>query len=248
MIKIATDLDGTIYKGTKLIEGVKETYEHLVNNNNEIFFITNNSSQTPYQIKEKLEQLLECEIDIKKIITPLNILKKMYLNQEINIYVYGSPNLQQFVKSINLCITNIYQAEIILIGRKPKLDISEINLIKNSIKSGKKVLCLNKDITFPTEKKDLPGNGAVVKMIEDDLKINITSLGKPDIHFINYCSDFNYNFDYVIGDRVDTDIFFGNKINATSILVESGVKNYESSNFADIKVKSFSDIVTVISR
>ena len=33
MIKLATDLDGTIYKGTKLIDGVKECYEYLIKNN-----------------------------------------------------------------------------------------------------------------------------------------------------------------------------------------------------------------------
>ena len=86
-----------------------------------------------------------------------------------------------------------------------------------------------------------------VKMIEDELEITITSLGKPDPHFINYCSDLNYNFDYVIGDRVDTDIFFGNQINAISILVETGVKNYESTDSADIKLKSFSEVVSFIS-
>ena len=56
MIKLATDLDGTIYKGTKLVEGVKDSYENLIDNNVEIYFITNNSSQTPYEIKEKLER------------------------------------------------------------------------------------------------------------------------------------------------------------------------------------------------
>ena len=87
MIKLATDLDGTIYKGNKLIDGVKDCYENLIHNNVEIYFITNNSSQTPDEIKEKLENLLQSEIDINKIITPLNVLKKMFLNQTKNIYV-----------------------------------------------------------------------------------------------------------------------------------------------------------------
>ena len=247
MIKLATDLDGTIYKGTKLVEGVKDSYENLIDNNVEIYFITNNSSQTPYEIKEKLERLLQSEIDINKIITPLNVLKKMFLNQTKNIYVYGSSNLKQFVESINLCLTNIDQAELILIGRKSELDLTEIELIKSSIKNGKQVLCLNKDLSFPSENEELPGNGAVVKMIEDDLEITIPSLGKPDLHYINYCNDLNYNFDYVIGDRVDTDIFFGKQINAISILVETGVKNFESTDSADIKLKSFSEVVSFIS-
>ena len=84
-------------------------------------------------------------------------------------------------------------------------------------------------------------------MIEDDLEITIPSLGKPGLHYINYCNDLNYNFDYVIGDRVDTDIFFGKQINAISILVETGVKNFESTKLADIKLKSFSEVVSFIS-
>ena len=79
------------------------------------------------------------------------------------------------------------------------------------------------------------------------LEITIPSLGKPDLHYINYCNDLNYNLDYVIGDRVDTDIFFGNQINAISILVETGVKNFESTKLADIKLKSFSEVVSFIS-
>ena len=55
------------------------------------------------------------------------------------------------------------------------------------------------------------------------------------------------NFDYVIGDRVDTDIFFGKQINAITILVETGVKNFESTKSADIKLKSFSEVVSFIS-
>ena len=62
MIKLATDLDGTIYKGNKLIEGVKDSYVNLIDNNVEIYFITNNSSQTPYEIKEKLERLFNLKL------------------------------------------------------------------------------------------------------------------------------------------------------------------------------------------
>ena len=246
MTTIATDLDGTIYKGTKLIDGVKESYKYLINNNVDIFFITNNSSQTPYEIKEKLENLLSLEIDMSKIITPLNILESLFVDNSKKIYVYGSSSLKKYVESINQQITNIEQSDLILIGRKSKNEISQINLIKDFIQKGKEVLCLNKDLTFPSENQDLPGNGAVVKMIEDDLHINIDSLGKPDEYYIQYCKAHNFNFDYVIGDRVDTDIFFGKKIKSKTILVESGVENFESTEIADLKLKSFSECIPFI--
>ena len=68
---IATDLDGTLFKGETLINGVKESILELGNHNIEIYFTTNNSSQSPSEIREKLVSLLNLEIDINKIITPL---------------------------------------------------------------------------------------------------------------------------------------------------------------------------------
>ena len=52
---IATDLDGTIFKGQTLIDGVKEGLLKIINEGIEIYYTTNNSSQTPSEIKNKLE-------------------------------------------------------------------------------------------------------------------------------------------------------------------------------------------------
>ena len=61
---IATDLDGTIFKGQTLIDGVKEGLLKIINEGIEIYYTTNNSSQTPSEIKDKLEYLLQLNIDI----------------------------------------------------------------------------------------------------------------------------------------------------------------------------------------
>ena len=69
---IATDLDGTIFKGQTLIDGVKEGLLKIINEGIEIYYTTNNSSQTPSEIKDKLEYLLQLNIDVSKIITAIN--------------------------------------------------------------------------------------------------------------------------------------------------------------------------------
>ena len=61
---IATDLDGTIYKGQTLIDGVKEGLLEIINEGIEIYYTTNNSSQTPSEIKNKLKNLLNLIKDI----------------------------------------------------------------------------------------------------------------------------------------------------------------------------------------
>ena len=83
-------------------------------------------------------------------------------------------------------VTSLENAELVLIGRKEENNISEINEIIKSVSIGKNILSLNKDLTFPTEFGEKAGNGAVVKIIEDELSISIPTLGKSGNHYSSY--------------------------------------------------------------
>ena len=240
---IATDLDGTIFKGQTLIDGVKEGLMKIINEGIEIYYTTNNSSQTPSEIKDKLEYLLQLNIDISKIITPLVIFQNLYSNNKSNIFIYGSDNLKNYIKNLNINVTSLENAELVLIGRKEENNFSEINEIIKNVSLGKNILSLNKDLTFPTEFGEKAGNGAVVKIIEDKLSINIPTLGKSGDHYSSYFIQNKITVNYVIGDRVDTDIIFGKNLNAKTFLVSSGIKNYLDVNIADIQLNKFSDVV-----
>ena len=246
MINLASDLDGTIYKGNKLIDGVEETYRLLIKKNVNVIFTTNNSSQSPDVLKLKLENLLNQKINIENIITPLKLFKFYIDNSKYKLYVHGSNNLKEFLKNSNYNLTSLEKSNAILIGRKDDINIDEIEKIINYVKKGKTIYCLNKDLTYPTESEELPGNGAVVKIIEDNMKIIIKSFGKPDFFYTQYFVDSKIKIDYVVGDRVDTDINFAKKINAYSILVTSGVSNFLPEDSADLKLNSFSEIIPFI--
>lgn len=240
---IATDLDGTIFKGQTLIDGVKEGLLKIINGGIEIYYTTNNSSQTPSEIKDKLEYLLQLNIDISKIITPLVIFQNLYSNNKSNIFIYGSDNLKNYIKNLNINVTSLENAELVLIGRKEENNFSEINEIIKNVSLGKNILSLNKDLTFPTEFGEKAGNGAVVKIIEDELSISIPTLGKSGDHYSSYFIQNKITVNYVIGDRVDTDIIFGKNLNAKTFLVSSGIKNYLDVNIADVQLNKFSDVV-----
>ena len=240
---IATDLDGTIFKGQTLIDGVKEGLLKIINEGIEIYYTTNNSSQTPSEIKDKLEYLLQLNIDIAKIITPLVIFQNLYSNNKSNIFIYGSDNLKNYIKNLNMNVTSLENAELVLIGRKEENNFSEINEIIKNVSLGKNILSLNKDPTFPTEFGEKAGNGAVVKIIEDELSMSIPTLGKSGDHYSSYFIQNKITVNYVIGDRVDTDIIFGKNLNAKTFLVSSGIKNYLDVNIADIQLNKFSDVV-----
>tara|TARA_B100000927_G_scaffold6842_1_gene5442 strand:- start:3954 stop:4706 length:753 start_codon:yes stop_codon:yes gene_type:complete len=243
---IATDLDGTLFKGETLINGVKESILELRNHNVEIYFTTNNSSQSPIEIQNKLVSLLNIEIDIRKIITPLIIFKDLLSNRFDKLYVYGTNGLKKYIETLNIEIVSLDSSQAILIGRKEINKDQEINDIISHVKNGIQIYCLNKDLTYPTEFGEQPGNGAIVKIIEDELSINIESLGKSGELYPSYFDNNNIKIDYVIGDRVDTDIMFGKNLNAVTFLVFSGVDNNLDTNLADYQLNNFSNVVPFI--
>ncbi len=243
---IATDLDGTLFKGETLIDGVKESILELKNNNLEIYFTTNNSSQSPLEIKAKLVSLLSLEIDINKIITPLIIFKDLFSQKFDKFYIYGTNELKKYIEKLNIEVVSLDAPDAILIGRKEINNDHEIEEIISLVKNGTQIYCLNKDLTYPTEFGEQPGNGAVVKIIEDELSINIESLGKSGKFYPSYFTSNDIRIDYVIGDRVDTDIMFGKYLNAVTFLVSTGVDNYLDIKLADYQLNNFSDVIPFI--
>ena len=247
MRTLAADLDGTIYKGNTLLPKVKETYHVLKQLEINTIFITNNSSQTPEEIKTKLDKLLQDKISLKNIITPLMIIKNVSELTTLKVHVYGSSGVKNYLEQFNEKIVSIQEAETVLIGRKDNIYTEEINIIANSINNGTKAFCLNKDLTFPTEEGEKPGNGAVVKMLEELTNSQIESLGKPDKLFIDYLNKNGFIIDWIIGDRVDTDILLAKKLNVKSILVKTGVNNFMEIDNANYIIKEFDEILNIIS-
>ena len=247
MHTLATDLDGTIYIEDKLIDQVKESHNELLNKGIKILYTTNNSSQNPLRIQKKLEQLLEIKIDVDSVITPLKVLSEYLRDNKFKIFTYGSDDLTEYINGISNVTVNINEADLVLIGRKENIDQKNISDIINHAKKGKKIFGMNKDLTFPTyNNKEKRGNGFVLKIIEDAVGIDINTFGKPDIFYFNYIINKFKRIEFMIGDRVDTDIVLGNNLNATTFLVNSSVKNHMKNNIPDYKFTNFSECVSFI--
>ena len=244
---IATDLDGTIYLQSKIIPGVKDSIHEAKKNNFRIIFITNNSSETPYQIKNKLENMLSNEININDIVSPLAVLKDHLKKLDKKIYVHGSYNLQKYVKTIKTELFPIDKSEIILIGRTDSFSRHDVEIIADAFNRGVDVIAMNKDLTFPINDHEFKdGNGAIVREIENLVGSSINSFGKPDSFYSEYLLKQFPQIFAVIGDRVDTDILLAKDIDAKSYLVDSSIKNYLDEDIADFKFDTFSQSVSSI--
>ena len=244
---IATDLDGTIYLQSKIIPGVKDSFKEAKNNNFKFIFITNNSSETPYQIKNKLENMLSYEINLNDIVSPFVVLKDYLKKLDKKINVYGSYNLQDYVKTLSTELFPIDQSEIILIGRTDSFSRYDVESIADAFYRGVDVFAMNKDLTFPINDYEFEdGNGAIVREIESLVGSSINSFGKPDSFYSEYLLKQFPKIFAVIGDRVDTDVLLAKAIGTKSYLVNSSIKNYLDEDISDFKFDTFSQSVSSI--
>ena len=140
-----------------------------------------------------------------------------------------------------------YNCDLIIIGRVDSPSYEKLDIICEAIKSGTKCITLNKDLTYPISKTELkPGNGQIAKYVESKSSQILDSLGKEGHLYSQYFFDRKIKLDYVVGDRVDTDIIFGNNVGAKSILVESSIENHMSTTIADERFKDFPSFVSSI--
>ena len=117
MKTLATDLDGTLYLDNILIPGVKESYQLLLANNYYIYHATNNSSQSRQIIASKLERLLQVDIDLSSVITPLVVLEDYLKGKNYSVYVFGSDEIKQYISNISNLVTNLETADLVILGR-----------------------------------------------------------------------------------------------------------------------------------
>ncbi|AIY04918.1 HAD family hydrolase [Planococcus sp. PAMC 21323] len=222
------DLDGTIYRGSEVVEEAAEFVERLQQQEIEPFYITNNASMTQQQLKDKLagfgiiakkEQIMSSAIAAAKYI------KRWYPGK--TVYMIGSDGLDQALHQEGLERVQ-EDADIVLIGLDKSLTYDKLATACLELRKGAVFLSTNKDLAFPSEKGFLPGNGAITRLVSASTGIEPVFIGKPEIHMleaIQHESRFEKNDMVMIGDNYDTDIQAGIRFGIDTIHVNTGVSS-----------------------
>jgi HAD superfamily hydrolase (TIGR01450 family) len=219
------DLDGTIYYGSKIIDGVEETLDCFNKKGTKIFFLTNNSTRTRLQVYEKLIDMgLKCELE--QVFTS-GYIAALYAKKENlkNMYIFGSENLKSEFEDIGIkVIEDEAEAENLLIGYNTQFDYEKLTQALNIALKGNTIIACNKERHFPGENaRRLPGCGAMVGAIETCINREVDFvIGKPNTLMLDILSELNFltkDEVLMVGDTYESDIAMANSYGCKSILI-----------------------------
>ena len=220
------DMDGVIYHGTKLLDGVREFVDWLQKENKRFLFLTNSSERSPRELSQKLGRL-GLDIDPSHFYTSARATASFLASQcpGGSAYVIGEPGLTGALYDAGIMM-NDYNPDYVVVGESRSYSFEKIEHAIHLVLGGARLIGTNTDITGPSEKGILPACRALVAPIEMATGRNAYFIGKPNpiiMRHAMHCIGLSRNETAIIGDRMDTDILSGIQTEIDTVLVLSGV-------------------------
>lgn len=225
------DMDGVIYHGNKLLDGVKEFVDWLYSENKEFLFLTNASRKTPRELQQKMSRL-GLDISEDHFYTSALATAKFLQNQApgCSAYVIGDHGLYNALYDAGININEV-DPDFVVVGETDDYSYNHIMTAMNLVNKGARLIATNTDLTGPVEGGVAPACRAFVAPIEATTGKSAYYIGKPNplmmrtgLQMLNVHS----SEAAIIGDRMDTDIVAGIETGLDTVLVLSGVTTRES--------------------
>lgn len=234
------DMDGTIYLGNILFDGVKELLQKIEKEGGRYVFITNNASKSVLDYVKKLHSLGLTNVTKEHFFTSaqamLMLLKEKHANDLI--YLQGTKSLVEEYKASGLHITTEYtdKAGVIVVAFDTELTGEKMYTTCEMLtKHNLPYYATNPDWVCPVEFGYIPDCGCMCQGYERATGKKPIFIGKPQptmIHEVMKKFRVKPEETVVIGDRLYTDIASGNNAGVDTVCVLSGEVTLEEVNQA----------------
>ncbi len=224
------DMDGVIYYGNRLVEGAKEFVGWLKNEGKRFLFLTNSSSKSPKELRQKLFHM-GIDVDPEDFITSGQATASFLASQNPNtgVYVIGESGLINALYDAGFYMDQVHPTYVI-VGESRTYNFEQVELAVHLVLNGARLIGTNSDLTGPTEKGIAPACRALVAPIELATGRKAYFIGKPNPlmmrHAIKKISCRREDT-LIVGDRMDTDIIAGIESEIETALVLSGITKQE---------------------
>lgn len=233
------DMDGVLWRGDEPMAGLVEFFATLRRRGIGFVLATNNSSKTPQQYIDKLARF-GVQVSSECILTSSQVAAAYLANQappSTCVNAIGGDGLHQALEQQGFELTD-REAAYVVVGWDTHLTWDKLATAALLIHRGAGFIGTNPDVSYPTERGPVPGNGAQLAALEVATGVTPTVTGKPAPHMYQEAlrrMDAQPETTAVVGDRLDTDLAGGVQLGLIKILVLSGIAT--EANLAGSPVK-----------
>ena len=204
------DMDGVIYHGNKILDGVADFVNWMQQNNKRFVFLTNSPERTPHELSMKLQRM-GLNVSADHFYTSA-MATAAFLSTQIpncTAYVIGEAALSKALYDVGIYMNDV-NPDYVIVGETRTYSFEKIE---------KAIELVNKG-----------ARGSLISPIEIATGKKAYFVGKPNPLMLRHglkklgCHSEEIAF---IGDRMDTDIIAGIESNVDTVLVLSGVTSKE---------------------
>lgn len=234
------DLDGTMYRGSEIIDGAKEFIDYLLENNHPFCFLTNNAMRTKKQNVEHMEAMGFTGIKEKHFFTSSMAAAKYMAKQDLakrKAWMIGQDGLKEALEDEGFTITKEH-ADYVFIGLNRCATYDMYSEALDVLLHGAQLVGTNTDRLLAKPGGFQVGNGSIVAMFEYASGQKSPKIGKPYEPILNECLDYFHlskEEAIVLGDNLETDILLGTDHGVETIMVTSGV--HQEEDITRLKIK-----------
>lgn len=222
------DLDGTLLLDGVVIDHAPEALAAARAQGVRTLVVTNNASRTPENNAERLGRA-GMPFDVTDVVTSPQVacdLLARELPQASPVLIVGAPALAQAVTEVGL--TAVYSADDVPVavvqGLGPNVGWPELVEGCLAVRRGARWIATNDDATFPSDRGELPGNGALVAVLRVATGLEPEVTGKPHRALLDAAVwRAAASRPLMVGDRLETDILAAVNAEMPSLMVLTGV-------------------------
>ena len=220
------DMDGVLYHGDRLLDGVPEFVSWLEREKKKYLFLTNGSGRTPLELSQKLARM-GLNVDASKFYTSALATAHFLKSQSpgCTAYIIGEPGLINALYDDGITMNDV-DPDYVVVGETRGYGYEQMSRAVTHVLNGAKLIGTNSDMTGPSETGIIPACRALISPIEMASGRSAYFVGKPNALMMRTglrLLGVHSEQAAMIGDRMDTDIIAGIETGLDTVLVLSGV-------------------------
>lgn len=233
---VALDMDGVLWRSSQVMPGIPGFFDFLQQHGIAFAFATNNSTTSVEAYVERLRGIgipARAEQVVTSAVATADYVSRRY-PASTPLYIIGDDGIRTALAERGFR-EDPPNAQVVVVGLDFAATFDKLKLATLRIRAGADFIGTNGDRTFPLPEGLVPGNGALLALLETATDVAPVIIGKPErVMFDVTLSRLGTapGRTLMIGDRIETDIVGAQRAGWQTALVLTGVTTAEQAEQA----------------